>query len=818
MNGNFSILQRNRVNKEMSNILKYSLTVITAPMGYGKSTAVKNFLSVNEVKHIWISLNEASRSTGYFWTILTQRLSESGTSFEDIIDGSGFPQDKMQTARLIDKILSYKVSDDFILILDDYQFAENDELNILLQSIVKGEIPKLHLVVISRHLPHFDLTELIVKNMAYQIDKKILRFNNTEVQQYFSIMAMPIKKEMVLKIQDIADGWVAALYLIYRGLKCGIHIENITEIQDLIKSAIYEHYDTETKKVLCALSVLDDFTIEMAAYLTGIQSIGDIIAKLHRENAFIQMDAKTRVYTIHNVFRNFIKKESVKLKMNNKEICCRAGYWYIGRNEIDQGFHYLFHGEDYDTMLKELEKPSLYIRQNDRPMMFYYFDEIPKLYKDKHPIACLKFIMLFIITGDKERGCHLLEQFESEMKGKILKNEDQAEIQAAIHLIKMFLLFNDLENMIDHIEAALKLLNGGVSVIASYQGPFSFGSPHLTYLYYKEVGSFKKISEMSYEKYAQVSGGAGYGSNALSSAEYALETGKFDSVEINVHKAVYNAKTKNQTSMVVCAYFTLARLYLYHNKYSEAVDLLKDLSDDVSSNVETILLNTYDLCLGYIYACTCEYDKIPDWIKNGDMSVNSLLIQGAVFSYVVYGKSLILSKNWSKAEALCELFNNYFGIFNNQLGFLHNYIHLSIAAFKRGQIDRSKFWLKEALTIGQADCIITPFGENSANMLELLEYFKKLDGIDVDYLSSVRELCIRYKSVISTLYLSNNPLSSREIEILKLMSKGLSRSEIAQEITISIGTVRTHIQNIYIKLGVNKKSAALNKASKLNLI
>ena len=55
-------------------------------------------------------------------------------------------------------------------------------------------------------------------------------------------------------------------------------------------------------------------------------------------------------------------------------------------------------------------------------------------------------------------------------------------------------------------------------------------------------------------------------------------------------------------------------------------------------------------------------------------------------------------------------------------------------------------------------------------------------------------------------------LSDREKEVLQWLSKGFSYKEIAQELFISIETVRTHIRNIYDKLHVGNKSEALKKA------
>ena len=62
------------------------------------------------------------------------------------------------------------------------------------------------------------------------------------------------------------------------------------------------------------------------------------------------------------------------------------------------------------------------------------------------------------------------------------------------------------------------------------------------------------------------------------------------------------------------------------------------------------------------------------------------------------------------------------------------------------------------------------------------------------------------------------PLSDRELDVLKYLPSNLTTPEIADEMMISINTVRTHIKNIYQKFGVHKRSQAVIRAKDLNLI
>jgi LuxR family maltose regulon positive regulatory protein len=62
------------------------------------------------------------------------------------------------------------------------------------------------------------------------------------------------------------------------------------------------------------------------------------------------------------------------------------------------------------------------------------------------------------------------------------------------------------------------------------------------------------------------------------------------------------------------------------------------------------------------------------------------------------------------------------------------------------------------------------------------------------------------------------PLSEREIEVLKLLGTELNGPEIARQLIVSLSTLRTHTQNIYSKLGVNSRRAAVRRAEELNLL
>ena len=63
-----------------------------------------------------------------------------------------------------------------------------------------------------------------------------------------------------------------------------------------------------------------------------------------------------------------------------------------------------------------------------------------------------------------------------------------------------------------------------------------------------------------------------------------------------------------------------------------------------------------------------------------------------------------------------------------------------------------------------------------------------------------------------------DPLSDRELDVLRLLASELSGPEIARHLVVSLNTVRTHTKNIYAKLGVGSRRAAVRRAEELGLL
>ena len=808
----------------MESIFDYPMTIVEAPIGYGKTTAVREFLALKGTPVIWTSFLSEDDTAPWFWERFAAEIGKFDQAAAIRFQKLGVPSDTPQTAAAISILNEMDYKPNTVLDIDDFHLARSMRVTALFRRFVMEMPDDFHIVILTRDTTNLDITELFVKGLCNVVPQNTLRFTDSEIRDYCALMGFTASESEIRKVTDYTGGWISLVYLIMLGMKQGIPLDRNVAINELVEKVLYNAYDEHIQGFLLRLSVMDSFTVEQAVFVTQEEESEETLKKLRRENAFVTFDEAAGVYKIHAVLLDFLRG-----KQKDAEKCAmlyrRLGEWHLAQREYRTAYGYLCRAGETERVLALLDKEDTITSDSATfDGVLDLFAALPREMLFKYPLAYLQYIAITLTNGDLDAfqdGVKRLNELQEACERAVEPvPHGRDRVLAELYLTRIFAVFNDAREMAACIKEAQRLLNGDISYLQKREAEFTLGSPHFLYTCYREPGSLKDLTEImasDFPIFTKLADGCGTGCDYVARAEYALETGDWQAAELNAFKAIYKAQTKEQVGLIICAYHALIRLYLYQGKVDEALEFLRQLRQEVT-RANNIYYNTgLEIVEGYVYGCLNRLDSIPLWLQTGDMSPAHFFYQGLGFNNIVYGKALLLAKNYIKLEILTDEFACYFSIFHNQLGFLHNQILRAAARYYLYGMEAGCTALRKAFDMAREDHIILLFAEYAPAVIDMVRHLAHTDSRDT-YLKEVLFACGQYMESLKHSSQSTVSLSARELEILILAAEGLKREEIAQRLYVTPGTVQTHLHNIYRKLEVSGRTAAVKKAQKLKIL
>ncbi|MEA4925967.1 MAG: LuxR C-terminal-related transcriptional regulator [Syntrophomonadaceae bacterium] len=815
---NKRILSRARIDAALLAAFDYPLTILEAPMGYGKTTAVKMFTRNQGVRAFWFTFSALSYSETAFWDSFTDHIMEMDGQAGAVLKSLGLPADAPQMERVLRTLGKVKFAAHSLLVLDDYHLARDARLNSLLLRLAQEELEDLSILLVTRDTTGLDFVELLSRGQCCLLPRQFLKFTEEELGDYCRLMWSHISAADLDKVWQYTDGWISFAHILLLGLETGIPVGVSTTIENMIEGALFNRYDSAMQDFLLRLSIMEEFTAEQAAIITQHEDARQRLSLLGRENAFVFYEEKTERYQIHQVLLNYLRRKRQFSGAELQALYGRLGDWLLGRQEFLPAYRYLHQAGRAEDVLAHLNDPKNIRNQwLDFDGADEMFNSAPRALLFRYPFAYLLYLFYSIVLGKDNAVLGWAERLD-ELEQHYLAAEGldktfQNRILGEILIVRKFTLFNDVAGMKASNQEIERLLNGRNSYITLQDNEFTFASPHYLYLYFRDKGGFHELAELLSENvgYAKFSGGCGTGSDALAAAEYALETGDFKNVAPQCRKAIAKAEVMSQAGIIICANFALIRLRLTEGKLPEAMSLLAQTEREVEKLNSSVYNTTMDLCKGYVFACLGQPERIPSWLQVGEIKAADFFSQGLAFNYIVYGKTLLVLGKYTELESRIEQFEEAFSVFGNRLGFIHNRIFEAAARCHLYGMKDGAAVLETALAEAEEDSLVLPFAENAPHMMGMLKMIARKNPGN-GFLNRVLILCREYESMALGLSHPAETLSQREIDILSLAAQGLSRKEVAARLYISEETVKTHFKNVYQKLGVNSKMAAIRLA------
>lgn len=800
-----------RITKVMSGVFDYPLTIIEAPMGYGKTTAVREYLYNTDSHVLWQRIYD--NNTISFWNSFCRLFAELDINCSQSLIQLGFPNDSISRQEALRLIKQIEFSKRTVFVLDDYHIINGNEVDSLIHFLATEEIDNLHIILTARFIGFPSIDELILKDHLYHISKETFEFMPDEIKKYFRLCSIILKDSDADSLYSYTEGWISALYLLVLNYKESGSLISTTDIFRLLENAVYQPFSKDIKDLLLRICVFDSFTSEQALYILGDKNAQKLLVEITGKNAFINYDPRSKTYQIHNIFSSFLRGILDKQDSNyKKELFKKAGHWHMKSGEYYTAMHYYHLSGDFEHLLSalELDKANSF-GFDKKDILINYFEECPEENKQNHPVALLIYAMALVIFNEMKLFEKVCSEFVRLIKSSSLDSASINRFMGEFELLSSFTRYNDIKAMSEYHKRACKLLNEP-SAFLDTKDCWTFGSPSILYMFYREKGKLKQevmdIKE-AMPDYCLLTNDHGMGAEYVMEAEWHFNRGDFENAEIAAFKAFYKSSGLHEPSILVCTLFIQARLALIKGNYTVALDLFKRMHEAVEQNNMYTLIHTVDMCTGFMNAYL-KNGKIPQWLSSGDYNSNRLSFQTMAFSNIIYGRVLLIKRDYLKLLGIAEQFISISSVFPNLLADIYTKIYIAAANDRIFRRIEAMEVLKQALDTAIPDEVYMPFVENCDYIKPLLEELYRQD-IYRECIERILQLNVTYQEAVEQItkgYFSEPKakLTERETEIAELAADGFSNKAIGDRLFITQNTVKTQLKSVFEKTGVNSRS------------
>lgn len=326
-----AVLQRERLLDLLKKNLNKELILICADAGYGKTTLLSQLCRQITDNYIFYTLepsdNDLATFFAYIITGIQKKYPHFGKRAKSIVEKTRNPEILVGT--LINELMEH-VRETFYIIIDDYQFLQNNRMvNRALDYFVDHMPPHMHLLIASRLTPQLNLVNYLTKQKLFKIEKEQLQFTLEEIRLLLkNIYDLDISEVDINRIKEHSEGWITAIQLVLLRISTSgadrinqtlnSYVSSGKDIFDYFAHEVFETRLKDRQEFLIRTSFLENMTPEVCDELTGVRDSVKVLKKFEQENVFISRTGDD-VYRYHSLFQNYIK-DIAKKKYGQKKV------------------------------------------------------------------------------------------------------------------------------------------------------------------------------------------------------------------------------------------------------------------------------------------------------------------------------------------------------------------------------------------------------------------------------------------------------------------------------------------------------------------
>lgn len=798
-----------RLQENLRPISRCAFTTVVAPMGYGKTTAVNWYLEersrTEKIRVIRISVY--SDNLVIFWKSVQDAFLRAGCGF--IYDYS-CPTDSAGGGMLADDICHELAGDvPCYIFIDDFHLLTDERATAFLCMLSNRLPTNIHLIVASRDrfLPAAEILRLGSK--VYQIGTEQLRLNHTELAVYAHRCGTELSQSQIEKLLYSSEGWFSAVYLNLRTFyESGELPDRESDIYSTFTAAMISPLPENQREFLAVMGLADEFTIEMARYVTENDDTDEILDTLTAQNAFVKRLSVGNTYRFHHMLKECAEHTFQSLPEEKQaRYLENYGAWYEEHKQYIHSMSAYRRGGDFDALLEVIRKDKGILLSSLEPrLVLSFLDECSEETLKKHPFAVLVLMRCMFNWRQIPKMMQLKALLMSAIDEHTeISAEERGNLIGECDLIMSFLFYNDISAMSRlHRSASSQMSRPAISIQNS--GGWTFGSPSVLMMFYRGAGELEaELCEMDecMPHYYKITEGHGQGAERIMRAEAYFMQGKFTDAHIELESAYAEIEGNGQENMALCCDFLACRLSLFDD--IEERYTFEERYSQLLKHHNSAWLNIWSATATYYYALCGKVEKIPEVFASHRLSAMNILSPGKPMYEMIENQVYLAQGAYAKVIGRSTEQLSVCEAMHYALVSLHVKIQTAAAYEMLGKRSEAAELITCALNTAEVDNIAMPFAENYRYIKDLLDVIgDKANPFVGEVIRLGRMYEERQKQIDGTTSRPQrfNVLTEREYEIVGFMSERLSNREIAEKLFLTEGSVKQYIKQIYSKLGI----------------
>ncbi|MEP0807453.1 MAG: LuxR family transcriptional regulator [Chloroflexota bacterium] len=860
-------VERPTLQTRLTRGLQDKVTIVSAPPGFGKTTLLSAWLAANpNARAAWYSLDEDDNDPARFFAYLAASLRniqpDSVRTLDSLLETVS-PNPRELVAALLND-LAETISGDVTLVLDDYHHVTQQSIHDALAYLIDHLPHTLHLVFISRADPPLPLGRWRVRGQLTEIRADDLRFTEDEAAQFLNqTMGLSLSAADVRALEARTEGWAAGLQLAALSLQKSSNPREAVAafagsnrfVADYLTDEVLARQPEALREFLLKTSLLERFNAPLCNALLDVNSAETILTELERANLFlIPLDSDANWYRYHHLFADLLRRRLAQAHPSDlPALHRRAAVWFEQNNFLLAAVRHWMAADEPEQAAALVERAlSQAWGQAEIHGLVKRVEALPEAVLAQRPALSAFLGWTWLWLGyDTARILPLLARAEANLPDTPQARHARGRFQ----VIRSYLaraVNNDSSGALSLAEQALQQLDEqdlfwrgfaqfNIAIVAHTTG---LGLEKTETAYNETVRLCRAAGDPTTAWIAecarvQVVRECGDLQCAIALNRQLLETLERQGAPalvrgwVHVNKALghylvndlrnawleahltqdLETQTGGMPDVSLRLYALLTRLELLNGDEAAA---RKAASDLISLTERGGITNALD----WAHAVHADLMfRLSDWAAFDAYARNYRPPQQPLFfpyrlQTLLQIRYLARKKAWDESRRLMQEQVRL----AREAGYLEYEMELHIVGAlmeqESGNSSAAVKTLERALEIGKAGGYVRVFldeGEALKNLLAGIQKSRKDDFVAGLLAAFGAPAPIDQSALIE-------PLTEREMDVLKLVAEGLSNPEIAEKLYLSVGTVKTHVKHIYAKLGVDDRVTAAGKARELGLI